>query len=205
MLAWAVWGNRNLLFNTGHSKPPVLVATGAESLLTEFQRSKRALAPHVQSDPSRGGLDWIGPPHGQFKLNTAAASCTQGLSIGVGAAIRDDKGLVLAARSNRLPGKFTAELGEMMALREGLQLAHFYNMKVDLAEVISPKVVSILNDSSPLVGESKFLMNDIKMLITVVGITKCLAVSKHGNTLALNLANSASALSREWLWMDSRS
>ncbi|TXG57156.1 hypothetical protein EZV62_018469 [Acer yangbiense] len=115
---------------------------------------------------------------------------------------RDDKGLVVAAWSNQLPGKFTAEMGELITLREGLQLAHFYNMKVDFAEVISPKVVSILNDSIPLVGESKFIMNDIKMLVSVVGITKCLAVSKYGNSLALNLANSAFVSCREWLWLD---
>ncbi|TXG51422.1 hypothetical protein EZV62_023946 [Acer yangbiense] len=146
-----------------------MVESSAASLLTEFQRSKRALAPHLHSVPISGGLDWIVPPHGQLKLNTAAARHNHGLSIGVGAAIKDDKGLVVAARSNQLPGKFTAKVEELIGLHEGLQLAHFYNMKVDFAEVISPKVVSILNDSIPLVGESKFIMTDIKMLVSVVG------------------------------------
>ncbi|TXG70978.1 hypothetical protein EZV62_005913 [Acer yangbiense] len=202
MLAWAIWSNRNNLYNTGKSKPSEMVESSAASLLTEFQRSKRAISPHIHSVQIKGGPDWIVPPPRQIKLNTATARRNNGLSTGVGAAIRDDKGLVVAARSNQLPGKFTVEMGELIALREGLQLAHFYNMKVDLAEVISPKVVSILNDSIPLVGESKFIMNDIKMLVSVVGITKCLAVSKSGNSLALNLANSAFASFREWLWLD---
>ena len=90
-----------------------------------------------------------------------------------------------------------------MALREGLLLALFYQLKVDLAEVFTPSVVSILNDSRPLVGESKYILNDIKVLLLDVGNCKCLAVSKSGNSLALRLAFSAFSSVREWLWLDS--
>ena len=202
MIAWAIWGNRNNLCNTGMSKPSELVESGAGTLLAEFQQSKRALSTLAPTVHPRTGSDWLAPPPGQFKLNTAAARRNKGLSIGIGAAIRDDKGLVIAARANQLPGRFTEEVGELIALREGLQLAHFYNLKVNLVEVMSHRVVSVLNDSIPLVGESKYVMNDINLLISIVGISKCLAVSKSGNSLALSLANSAFSSCSEWLWMD---
>ena len=83
------------------------------------------------------------------------ANCKNGMSFGVGAAIRDDKGLVLAARSNQLPGIFSATNGELIALREGLLLAKFLNLQVDIAEMISPSLAFMLNDSKPLEGESK--------------------------------------------------
>ena len=124
------------------------------------------------------------------------------MSIGVEATINDDKGLVVAAISNQLSGNFNAENGELIALREGLLLAHFYQLKVDLAEVISPSVVSILNDSRPLVGESKYIMNDIKVMLFDVGISKCSAISKSGNSLAIKLAFSAFSSFRECLWLD---
>ena len=72
--------------------------------------------------------------------------------------------------SNQLSGNFNAENGELIALREGLLLAHFYQLKVDLAEVFTPSVVSILNDSRPLVGESKYILNDIKCCCIMLAV-----------------------------------
>ncbi|KAK0584046.1 hypothetical protein LWI29_006910 [Acer saccharum] len=130
MLAWAIWGNRNSLYNTGKCKPSELMASSAAPLLAEFQRSKRAIIPIIPSVQIRGGPNWLAPPPGQLKINTAATLRSNGLAIGVGVEIRDEKGLVVVARSKQLPGNFTAEIGELIALREGLQLAKFYNMKV---------------------------------------------------------------------------
>ena len=123
--------------------------------------------------------------------------------MGVGAAIRDNKGLVIAARANQLPGNFTTTFGELIALREGLLLAQFFNLKVDYVEGFSSSVCSILNDFIPLVGESKFIMNDIKVMCSDVGIIKCLAVSISGNSLALKLACSAFSSCSEYLCLDS--
>ena len=72
--------------------------------------------------------------------------------MGVGAAIRDAKGLVIAARATQIPGNFQAEIGELIALREGMLLAKFFDLKVDYAEGFSSLVVSILNDSILLRG-----------------------------------------------------
>ncbi|TXG51243.1 hypothetical protein EZV62_023767 [Acer yangbiense] len=191
MTAWAIWNNINLLIQSGKGKPPMLVVSGALSLLSEFQMSKRATSSQLVSVESRSNPDWLAPLPGKLKLNTAVALSKEGMTIGAGAAIRDDKGLVIAARSNQSQGKFKAKIGELIALREGLLLAHFYNLKVDYAEGFSPIVVSILNDSIPLVRESKFVMNDIKALCSDVGIIKSLVVSKSGNSLALKLAFSA--------------
>ncbi|KAK3212204.1 hypothetical protein Dsin_016910 [Dipteronia sinensis] len=89
-----------------------------------------------------------------------------------GKAIRDDKGLVLAARFNQLLGLFNPVMGELLALRKGLLLALFYNIHVDFAEVVSPTVVSILNDPNPIMGDSKFVVQDIKTMFLDVGICR---------------------------------
>ena len=68
--------------------------------------------------------------------------------------------------------------------------------------MVSPSLVSILNDSVPLVGESKFIVNDIKVLLSVVGIVKCLEVSKSRNSFAHMLALAAFSSVREFLWLD---
>ncbi|TXG57006.1 hypothetical protein EZV62_018319 [Acer yangbiense] len=188
MIAWAIWDNRNLIFKFGKGKPSELVIYGAFSLMAEFQNSKKALSIQPSSVESRSCADWLAPPPGKYKLNTTAAIRKNGISFGVGTAIRDDKDLVLAAHSYQLTSIFNAEIGELIALREGLLLAQFYNLKVDVAEVISLFVVSFLNDSIPPVGESNFIVKDIKAMFLDVGISKCLAVSRSGNSLARKLA-----------------
>jgi hypothetical protein len=45
-------------------------------------------------------------------------------------------------------------------------------------------------------------VNDIKVLLSDVGAIKCLAVSKSGNSFALELAFAAFSSSREFLWLD---
>jgi hypothetical protein len=45
---------------------------------------------------------------------------------------------------------FSSEIGELVALREGLQLAHFYDLKVDFVDVISSSLVPILTIQSLL-------------------------------------------------------
>ncbi|KAK2649080.1 hypothetical protein Ddye_016569 [Dipteronia dyeriana] len=70
------------------------------------------------------------------------------LYVGLGVAIRDDKGKVILASSNTTwLSSFTAEVGEFIALREGLLLVKFYNIPVQIVEVNASNVASILNSS----------------------------------------------------------
>ncbi|KAK1549426.1 hypothetical protein Q3G72_001947 [Acer saccharum] len=61
---------------------------------------------------------------------------------GVGAVIRDDKGWVVAALSKSLPGSFSPEVGELLALREGLLLAQRLKLKISCVELDASNVVS---------------------------------------------------------------
>ncbi|KAK3230363.1 hypothetical protein Dsin_002244 [Dipteronia sinensis] len=112
-------------------------------------------------------------------------------------------GLVIAARSNQLPGNFSVVIGELIALREGLLLAQLYNITVDVVEVTSPLVASVLNDHFPSLRDSKFIVNDIKAFLLEAGCCKCQAISKSRNSLAHKLALMAFSSAREFLWLDS--
>ncbi|KAK3218467.1 hypothetical protein Dsin_012437 [Dipteronia sinensis] len=69
--------------------------------------------------------------------------------IGLGASVRDDKRRVLVARSKLLFGSFNNDIGQFVALRNGLMLAKFYNLQVRFVEVNSRKVVDSLNSQVP--------------------------------------------------------
>ncbi|KAL5762916.1 hypothetical protein ACOSP7_019180 [Xanthoceras sorbifolium] len=63
---------------------------------------------------------WSPPPAGSLKLNSDAAVKPGCSMMGSGAVVRDSQGKVVAASAKPLLGFFPAELGELLALREGL-------------------------------------------------------------------------------------
>ncbi|KAK3218284.1 hypothetical protein Dsin_012254 [Dipteronia sinensis] len=121
------------------------------------------------------------------------------LSFNIGATIRDDKGKVLVVRSNLAVGYFSAEVGQLIALREGLLLAKFYNFPVSLIEFSSSNVAAALNCHLPLLGDVCCVVNDIKVSFLEVGNCKCQASPKSRNSLAQNLASLAFSSVREYL------
>ncbi|KAK2637681.1 hypothetical protein Ddye_025476 [Dipteronia dyeriana] len=92
------------------------------------------------------------PPPGFLKLNTEAVVPKNVQSLGVGVAIRDDKGKVLVARSS-LMGFFSYEIGQLLAIREGLLIAKFYHFLVSILESSSPSVISSLSNFVNVPGE----------------------------------------------------
>ncbi|KAK3222647.1 hypothetical protein Dsin_009672 [Dipteronia sinensis] len=106
------------------------------------------------------------------------------------------KSLWPSLKSKPLLGRFLAEMGEFLALREGLQLAKLDNLPIQIAEVDASNLVSILNSNVSFLGDACFIVNDIKALFLEVGIYECLAIPRTGNSLAHNLARLASSSNR---------
>ena len=109
---------------------------------------------------------------------------------------------MLAARSNRLVGSFSKEVGHLLALREGLMLAKFYCLPVSIVESFSSSFSSSLVSPGSRLGDSHVIVNDIHTLFSNAGICKCQATSKKGNSLAHNLASIAFSSIKERLWLD---
>ncbi|KAK2649414.1 hypothetical protein Ddye_016903 [Dipteronia dyeriana] len=113
--------------------------------------SVTTLSTTLRSEPPNfTNTDWLAPPPGLLKLNTAVVIHKESRTIGLGAAIRDDKGKVVVARSRPMFGSFNFEIGNFLAFREGLLLTKFYNCPVNIAEVDTSCVASILNSYAPV-------------------------------------------------------
>ena len=123
-------------------------------------------------------------------------------SSGLGSVIQDCKGKVLAFSYSRINGSVVSDLGQLLALRDGLLLANRINIPVSIAEVSSPSVVSSLSSLDRNLGDNHFIVNDVKALFSFVGINLCQASSYKGNSLARNLASLAFSSSREFVWLD---
>ncbi|KAK3224956.1 hypothetical protein Dsin_004818 [Dipteronia sinensis] len=130
LLTWALWENRNALFR-GERK-----ASRAASGLGDGFTS--GIPKHFSCFFAFSGsvscFVWIPPPPSVLKLNSAVVLHNGSPFVGLGIAIRSDRGKVILASSNTWLGSFSAKVGGFIALREGLLLAKFYNISVRIAE-----------------------------------------------------------------------
>ncbi|TXG53056.1 hypothetical protein EZV62_022225 [Acer yangbiense] len=178
------------------------VEFSTEEEITERKKTQRKLPTNMLPTASNSFPDWIPPPPGQLKLNCGVARRKDSGVVGIGVAIRNDKGKVLVSLSKALLGNFSLVTSTALALREGLLLAKAYNLNVMIAEVESPTVASSLFSSITPYGEASVIFKDINFLSIEVGICKGQTISRSGNTLAFNLASLASSSCRYSLWLD---
>ncbi|KAK3188937.1 hypothetical protein Dsin_028498 [Dipteronia sinensis] len=134
------------------------------------------------------------------QLNSDAAVRAGCDKIGLGAVIRDASGRVAAAVSKSVAGTVIAELGELLALKEGLLLAKTFNLFIPMAEVDASNVASMLNSDVSSLSDAFLLINDIKGLCKVVGDCRCQAISRLGNSLAHHLAALAFSYVQRQVW-----
>ncbi|KAL5834303.1 hypothetical protein ACOSQ4_013800 [Xanthoceras sorbifolium] len=178
MILWGVWSDRNAVF---HSKSPRVNAdlvSWSLSLLREFQGTQKVFGSPSQPPRQPCSASWSPPPAGSLKLNTDAA-VKSGFS-----------GKVVAASAKPLLGFFPAELGELLALREGLLVAKELSLIIEWVELDAANAVARISNSCP----SSFMdpiVYDIKALFRVVGVSNCHAIPRSRNGMAHSLASLA--------------
>ncbi|KAK4837933.1 hypothetical protein QYF36_009657 [Acer negundo] len=146
-------------------------------------------------------LGWIPPPYDIVKLNSDVA-VRDGLSfVEVGAAIRDHNGDIVAVISKSMQGSFSAAVGELLALREGLLLAKNLNLTVNISEEYAVNVAHDINSSGSINYAVKFVVNDVKVLMKEVGTSLCQSISRAGH----DLASLAISLGKGQTWTNTNS
>ncbi|KAL5789812.1 hypothetical protein ACOSQ2_004700 [Xanthoceras sorbifolium] len=106
---------------------------------------------------------WSPPPAGSLKLNTDAAVKPGSSVMGSGAVVRDSQGKVVAASAKPLLGFFPAELGELLALREGLLVAKELSLIIEWVELDAANAVARIFNSCPSSSLDP-IVSDIKAL-----------------------------------------
>ena len=92
-------------------------------------------------------VGWSCPPVGVFKVNFDVALFENIGSAGIGVAIRDSDGEIIAALSQRIPLPFSVEMAEAMAARRALLFAQELSLYKVMMEGDCLRVVSALNSS----------------------------------------------------------
>ncbi|KAL5756816.1 hypothetical protein ACOSQ2_021562 [Xanthoceras sorbifolium] len=160
------------------------------------------LVPGCVSLVPASSSSWIPPPPGFLKLNSDVAVNLGFPFAGIGCTIKDNLGFVVAASSKPFEGLFSAEVGELLALREGLLLAAGLNLKIEFVEVDAVNVVSGVSDGDFFFSPVGHVVNDIRALYKELGVVSSLAIPRVRNSLAHSLASLALSSKKDQLWLN---
>ena len=144
VLSWAIWSNRNKLVHNNSPLTPSQVWILATNTLEDFK-----MAASSDIIPSRHSqIRWEAPPQGIFKINVDGATSEHGRNSSIGVIIRDCNGLVVAALSKYLPGRFAADQVGALAMEQGILLAQELHLSRIILESDALAVVQAVNDNS---------------------------------------------------------
>ncbi|KAL5851372.1 hypothetical protein ACOSQ3_006490 [Xanthoceras sorbifolium] len=151
------------------------------SLLREFQGTQKVFGSPSQPPRQPCSASWSPPPAGSLKFNTDAAVKSDFSVMGSGAVVHDDQGKVVAASAKPLLGFFPAELGELLALREGLLLAKELSLVIEWVELDAVNIKALFGD---------------------VGVFNCHVIPRSRNGMTHSLASLAFSSKEEFCWFN---
>ncbi|KAK3225142.1 hypothetical protein Dsin_005004 [Dipteronia sinensis] len=196
-----LWQARNDAVNKNRKcHPEANLMEGVLGFLKDFQSSCCAL--QARSAVVKAPITWSPPQVGTLKLNSDASVRQGSHRCGVEAVIRDDKGWVVAAVSKSLAGNFSLEIGELIALREGLLLAKGLKLKISCVELDACNVVAMVSSGVGASSTSEFVCADVMVLCKEVEVRSCQSISRNGNRVAHNLASLAMSSKEDFLWQN---
>ena len=106
------------------STPPGQIWNSALRLAKDF---KGALTPQNYQQGDRASY-WSLPPPGFHKVSVDGATCPNGSNSCIGVIIRDSSGQVIAALSKPLSASYSPEIANILAMENGVTLAHEMNI-----------------------------------------------------------------------------
>jgi len=131
---------------------PLLLVRYGDLAMRLAKDFKGVLSPHSNRQGSRGS-HWSLPPPGFHKVNVDGATYPDGSSFCIGVIIRNSIGHVTAALSKPLPAHYSPEIVEVLALENGVILAHEMNISrviFELDSLATVQFVVAMGSSGPL-------------------------------------------------------
>lgn len=119
---WAIWYARRKVIHEGIFQSPLSTHNFINEYCDQLQVSKPQKQPKLGGQAGRCST-WIPPAAGQVKINVDAALSKNSRRIAVAAIARDCEGKYLGASGLVFEGITEPEIAEILACREGLDLA----------------------------------------------------------------------------------
>uniref|UniRef100_A0A803PEX7 RNase H type-1 domain-containing protein n=1 Tax=Cannabis sativa TaxID=3483 RepID=A0A803PEX7_CANSA len=158
---WLIWQRRNQ-FVFQHRNPNITywVPWAIETLDQHL-----GLQHHDPSNSQpKSSSTWTPPPHGMLLINTDASLVQGQEGCGISAAIRNDRGALIVAKTRYIPGCMAVNLAEAAAIHLGIQLAEKWSIKNAWVASDSKIIISaIVNGSSSQTDWGQLVKTIIQM------------------------------------------
>ncbi|XP_048493290.1 uncharacterized protein LOC125493810 [Beta vulgaris subsp. vulgaris] len=152
--------------------------------------------------PERGwNLKWQAPGAGRLKLNTDAAF-RENDKLGMGAVLRDECGDVLVAVCNSWHGRCEVEVGEAMAVREGIRVAMEAGFHGFIVETDCMTLFEALKRKRRPASVLGRILQDIYVLISSCTNVTFSFVRRSGNEVAHLLAKRSLESDELLVWLE---
>ncbi|KAL2939751.1 hypothetical protein RDABS01_011770 [Bienertia sinuspersici] len=201
-LAWAAWSYRNKAYFEGNEPNMVSMSQGFVNHVESWiAYSMRTTVRGVRSVSVPSAMAWGCPPEGWVKVNVDAHVSTDGV-IGVGVAIRNQRGRVVAAAVRRYWARWKVEMAEACAARFGVMLAHRLGYSKVILESDSLFVVTQVQNAPDGSAPIFHFFEDICVLKNYFSDFYCCHVKRGGNCLAHLIAREYVEVGSERVWLD---
>ncbi|KAL5845509.1 hypothetical protein ACOSQ4_011467 [Xanthoceras sorbifolium] len=131
------------------------------------------------------------PSPGWIKINSDVAVDARGRRLGFGVVFRDSVGEVLVSYTSLLPGLFSSDIGEALAILLGLRLAGDMGFPSVCVESDAASVVKQLSSRVPSCSDIGLILDDILSLVGGFADISFSSVRRSTNKVAHGLAKFA--------------
>ncbi|KAL2940776.1 hypothetical protein RDABS01_029126 [Bienertia sinuspersici] len=183
-IAWAAWTYRNSVVFDNPWRNMEEGAAGFVQMVEEYKKYAAAAfcPPRAPSQvPTRG--EWRAPPTGVVRINTDA-EVREGRGVGLGVALRNERGQLLGVGVRRIAGTFRPELAEAWAASFGVEVAR--RLKYARVELECDAINVVKDVISRKVGKGTrdLLIEDIIHLSESFISFEMFHIRRNGNTVA---------------------
>ena len=120
MTVWNLWNNRNnLVWNNKSSGASGIISLAADSL-SQWQHARSLSVSQRRMSIPNIAIRWTKPEAGWHKCNVDAAVFSHENCIGIGCIVRDEDGLMVAAKNSKVRGDADPAIAEAISCREAL-------------------------------------------------------------------------------------
>nr|XP_051210869.1 uncharacterized protein LOC127328299 [Lolium perenne] len=173
-------------------------ALGPDGLHAVFTR----IYAKMKKQPGNKNLRWSKPVPRQIKVNVDGSFLHDDHTGVVGAILRDHDGHFIAASTMYIPNLASVAVGEAMALREGLSLAHHIGCNNVIAESDSLEIVEACTGAEVWWGDSAPVSADCVDLMALIGTVQVQHCPSEANGAAHMLAKFCSSDKSSCNWVD---
>ncbi|KAL9444373.1 hypothetical protein AB3S75_017539 [Citrus x aurantiifolia] len=201
-LLWIIWSARNNLIFKGKYDDPMILLAKAVTVAESVKRIKKPEEEFLAEQNNDQQSQWSPPEEGWLKVNVDAAMDGVNYLAGLGAVVKNHKGVTIAAAVSTVKSSGDVELSEAKAVLWGMQAAVKAGATSIILESDSTGVIELINNKRSTLTETFWVIFDILETKKIFQNFKAQHVPRMCNFLAHDLAKLALKKSDPCIWLD---